>query len=221
MVVDHHVGGGCKVARYTDAKCKICRRESEKLFLRGHRCFTDKCAFTRRGYPPGVHGKVGRRKLTSYATQLREKQKVKAIYGILERQFRKIFADATSKAGNPGENLLVALERRLDNVIYQLGIASSRNQARQFIRHRHILLDGKIVDIPSHMVKIGQAIKLTDELKKNSEVKKSLEARDPEKIVGWLKFDKDNIEGTVVRFPKREDIAFPIQENLIVEFYSK
>ena len=209
------------MARYIGAKCKICRRESEKLFLRGSRCYTDKCAFTRRGYPPGSHGKVGRRKLTSYAIQLREKQKVKAIYGILERQFRKIFNDATRKAGNPGENLLIALEKRLDNVVYQLGIASSRSHARQLIRHGHVLVNDKKIDIPSYMVKDNQAIKLVETQKKNPLVKKALEERDPERIVSWLKLDKEKITGTVVRSPKREDILLPIQENLIVELYSK
>jgi len=209
------------VARYIGAKCKICRRESEKLFLRGSRCYTDKCAFTRRGYPPGSHGKVGRRKLTSYAIQLREKQKVKAIYGILERQFRKIFNDATKKAGNPGENLLIALEKRLDNVIYQLGIASSRTHARQLVRHGHILVNDKKMNIPSYMVKVDQVIKLVDAQKKNALVKKALEERDPEKIVSWLKLNKQKITGTIVRSPKREDILIPIQENLIVELYSK
>ncbi|MGB3478619.1 MAG: 30S ribosomal protein S4 [bacterium] len=209
------------MARYIGAKCKICRRESEKLFLRGSRCYTDKCAFTRRGYPPGSHGKVGRRKLTSYAIQLREKQKVKAIYGILERQFRKIFNDATKKAGNPGENLLIALEKRLDNVIYQLGIASSRTHARQLVRHGHILVNDKKMNIPSYMVKVDQVIKLVDAQKKNALVKKALEERDPEKIVSWLKLNKQKITGTIVRSPKREDILIPIQENLIVELYSK
>jgi len=209
------------VARYIGAKCKICRRESEKLFLRGSRCYTDKCAFTRRGYPPGSHGKVGRRKLTSYAIQLREKQKVKSIYGILERQFRKIFNDATRKAGNSGENLLIALEKRLDNVVYQLGIASSRTHARQLVRHGHILVNDKKMNIPSYMVKVDQVIKLVDAQKKNPLVKKALEERDPEKIVSWLKLNKEKITGTIVRSPKREDILMPIQENLIVELYSK
>lgn len=209
------------MARYIGAKCKICRRESEKLFLRGSRCYTDKCAFTRRGYPPGSHGKVGRRKLTSYAIQLREKQKVKSIYGILERQFRKIFNDATRKAGNSGENLLIALEKRLDNVVYQLGIASSRTHARQLVRHGHILVNDKKMNIPSYMVKVDQVIKLVDAQKKNPLVKKALEERDPEKIVSWLKLNKEKITGTIVRSPKREDILMPIQENLIVELYSK
>lgn len=209
------------MARYIGAKCKVCRRESEKLFLRGSRCYTDKCGFTRRGYPPGSHGKVGRRKLTSYAIQLREKQKVKAIYGILERQFRKIFYDATRKAGNPGANLLIALERRIDNVVYQLGIASSRTNARQIVKHGHILINGKKVDIPSYLVKVNQVIQLVERQKKNSLIKKSLEERDPERIVEWLKFDKENMIGTVVRLPKREDITQPIQENLIIELYSK
>lgn len=209
------------MARYVGAKCKICRRESEKLFLRGSRCYTDKCAFTRRGYPPGSHGKVGRRKLTAYAIQLREKQKVKAIYGILERQFRKIFHDATRKAGNPGANLLVALERRLDNVIYQLGIASSRTQARQIVRHGHVLINDKKMDIPSYLVKPNEVIRVVESQQKNVLVKQSLEERDPEKIVGWLQLDKEKIAGTIVRLPKREDITLPIQENLIVELYSK
>lgn len=209
------------MARYIGAKCKICRRESEKLFLRGSRCYTDKCAFIRRGYPPGSHGKVGRRRLTSYAIQLREKQKVKAIYGILERQFRKIFNDATRKAGNPGENLLIAIERRLDNVVYQLGIASSRTHARQLVRHGHILVNDKKMNIPSYMVKVDQVIKLVDAQKKNPFIKKALDERDPEKIVGWLKLDAEKITGTIVRSPKREDILMPIQENLIVELYSK
>jgi len=209
------------MARYIGAKCKICRREGEKLFLRGSRCYTDKCAFTRRGYPPGSHGKVGRRKLTSYAIQLRAKQKVKAIYGVLERQFQKTFQDATRMAGNPGANLLINLERRTDNVVYQLGIASSRTHARQLIRHGHIFIDGKKVDIPSYMVRVNQKIQLVDSMKKNALVKKSLEERDPEKTVEWLKLDVENLSGTVVRMPKREDITLSIQENLIVELYSK
>ena len=209
------------MARYIGPKCKICRREGEKLFLRGSRCYTDKCAFTRRGYPPGTHGRVGRRKLTSYATQLREKQKVKAMYGLLEQQFRNVFTKAARQSGNTGENLLVLLERRLDNVIFQLGIASSRTQARQLVRHGHILINGKKVDIPSYLVKTGQEIKLVDSQKKNPLVAKALEERDLERIVGWLKIDKEEIAGTVLRYPKRDDITLPIQESLVVEFYSK
>jgi small subunit ribosomal protein S4 len=209
------------MARYIGPKCKICRREGEKLFLRGSRCYTDKCAFTRRGYPPGTHGRVGRRKLTSYATQLREKQKVKAMYGLLEQQFRNVFTMATRISGNTGENLLVLLERRLDNVIYQLGIASSRTQARQLVRHGHILIDGKKVDIPSYLVKTGQEIKLVDSQKKNPLISKSLEERDLERIVSWLEIDKEKITGKVLRYPKRDDITLPIQESLVVEFYSK
>lgn len=209
------------MARYIGPKCKICRRESEKLFLRGSRCYSDKCSFTRRGYPPGAHGKTGRRKLSSYATQLREKQKVKAIYGILENQFRKIFQDASRQTGATGDNLLIALERRIDNVVYHMGIASSRTQSRQYIKHGHILVNGKKVDIPSFLVKPNQTVTLTDALKKNSTVKKSLDERDPEKIVPWIKFDRSEVSGTIVRLPKREDITFPIQEHLIVELYSK
>ncbi len=209
------------MARYIGAKCKICRREGEKLFLRGSRCYTDKCSFTRRGYPPGQHGKGGRRKLTSYATQLREKQKVKAIYGILEAQFRRFFQEAVRMPGATGENLLILLERRLDNVIYQLGFASSRTQARQLVRHGHILIDGKRVDIPSYLVKPNQVISLSDQMRKNPFVKRALEERDPEKITGWLKLDKENMTGTILRLPKRDDITIPLQENLIVELYSK
>ncbi|MEO0142076.1 MAG: 30S ribosomal protein S4 [candidate division WOR-3 bacterium] len=209
------------MARYIGPKCKICRREGEKLFLRGSRCYTDKCSFGRRGYPPGMHGKSGRRKLTSYASQLREKQKVKVVYGLLERQFRKFFAEAVKKAGAPGENLLIALERRLDNVVYQLGMASSRTQARQLIRHGHILVDGKKVDIPSYQVKVNQVVSLSESMRNNPLVRRALEERDPEKIVGWLKFNKENMSGTIIRLPKREDVTIPIQENLIVELYSK
>ncbi|MCX7995549.1 MAG: 30S ribosomal protein S4 [candidate division WOR-3 bacterium] len=209
------------MARYIGPKCKICRREGEKLFLRGSRCYTDKCSFTRRGYPPGQHGKAGRRKLTSYATQLREKQKVKSIYGVLETQFRRFFREATRLPGATGENLLILLERRLDNVVYQLGFASSRQQARQIVKHGHILVDGKKVDIPSYLVKPNQVISLVEKMRKNPFVRKALEERDPEKITGWLKLDKDNLTGTVLRLPKREDITIPLQENLIVELYSK
>lgn len=209
------------MARYVGPKCKICRREGEKLFLRGSRCYTDKCAFTRRGYPPGTHGRVGRRKLTSYATQLREKQKVKAIYGLLEQQFRKTFALANRMPGNTGENLLVLLERRLDSVIYQLGIASSRTQARQIVRHGNILINGKKVSIPSYLVKVGQEIKLAEKQKKNPAVMRALEERDLDRIAGWLKLNRESLSGTVLRHPKRDDITMPIQESLIVEFYSK
>uniref|UniRef100_A0A7V0Z6N3 Small ribosomal subunit protein uS4 n=1 Tax=candidate division WOR-3 bacterium TaxID=2052148 RepID=A0A7V0Z6N3_UNCW3 len=209
------------MARYIGAKCKVCRREGEKLFLRGSRCYTDKCSFTRRGYPPGQHGKAGRRKLTSYATQLREKQKVKAIYGILEAQFRRFFQEAVRMPGATGENLLILLERRLDNVIYQLGFASSRTQARQIVKHGHILINGKKVDIPSYLVKPNQMITLSEKMRKNPFVKRALEERDPEKITGWLKLDRENMTGTVLRLPKREDITIPLQENLIVELYSK
>ena len=209
------------MARYIGAKCKLCRREGEKLFLRGSRCYSDKCAFTRRGYPPGTHGRVGRRKLTSYATQLREKQKVKAIYGLLEMQFRKTFAMATRISGNTGENLLVLLERRLDNVLFQLGLASSRTQARQLVRHGHVLVNGRKVNIPSYLVKAGQEIKVAASQKKNPQVLKALDERDLERIVGWLKVDKDAVSGSVLRYPNRQDITLPIQESLIVEFYSK
>lgn len=209
------------MARNIGPKCKICRREGEKLFLRGSRCYTEKCAFTRRGYPPGMHGKVGRRKLTSYAIQLREKQKVKAVYGLLEAQFRKVFREATRMAGATGENLLTSLERRLDSVVYHLGLASSRTQARQFIRHGHVQVNGRKNSIPSYLVKVNQVISVVEGQKKNPLIRRALDERDPERIVPWLKLNKESLSGTVVRLPKREDITFPIQENLIVELFSK
>ncbi len=210
------------MARYTGPKCRLCRREGEKLFLKGDKCFTEKCPFERRRYPPGMHGpQRSRRKLSIYGLQLREKQKVKRIYGVLEGQFRRFFEQARTMGGNVGENLLVLLERRLDNVVYRLGFASSRSQARQFVSHGHVRVNGRKVDIPSYLVNVGDRITLDDKMLKNPFVQSSLEAKDPQNVVSWLSLDKAKAEGTVLRMPTREDITHPIKERLIVELYSK
>jgi len=209
------------MARYTGPKCKLCRREGEKLFLKGERCYTSKCAFERRRYPPGVHGPTSRRKLSIYGMQLREKQKVKRIYGVLETQFKKYFELARKMPGNTGENLLTLLERRLDNVVYQLGFAESRAQARQFVRHGHIRVNGRKVDIPSYLVKEGDVISVKEKSRNIPAIVKSLEARDLQALPAWLSLDKEKFEGRVVRLPVRADITHPINERLIVELYSK
>ncbi len=209
------------MARYTGPKCRLCRREGEKLYLKGAKCYTEKCPFNKRRYPPGIHGRSGRRKITIYGMQLREKQKVKRIYGVLEGQFRRYFDLARKMGGNIGENLLSILERRLDNVVYRLGFASSRAQARQLVSHGHVLVDGHKVDIPSYLVKPGQVITLKDKAKKFIFVQEALQEKDPQAVPTWLSLDKDEIKGTVLRLPIRSDITHPINERLIVELYSK
>jgi len=208
------------MARDTGPSCKICRREGGKLFLRGKRCFTQKCAFLRRGFRPGMHGRDGRRRLTAYGVQLREKQKMKAIYGVLERQFRHCFALAEKK-GNPGQELLFLLERRLDNVLYHLGVADSRAMARQFVNHGHVTVNGKKVDICSYTVRVNDEISLKEVARKNPFVVESLEGKDVSTIPAWLVFEPEKFVGKVVRLPKREDVTIPIQEQLIVDLYSK
>lgn len=208
------------MGRYISPACKLCRREGMKLFLKGHRCYTDKCAFERREYAPGQHGQ-GRSKLTEYSLQLREKQKVKRMYGLLERQFRGYFRKAERQKGVTGENLLRLLECRLDNVVYRLGFATSRNDARQLVRHGHILLNGKKVDIPSCLVREGGTIELRERSKALLRVQDALAAQEGRGIPHWLEFDKTNIRGRVIGIPAREDIGLPIQEQLIVELYSK
>ncbi len=209
------------MARYTGPKCRLCRREGEKLYLKGAKCYTDKCPFNKRRYPPGVHGRERRRKMTIYGMQLREKQKVKRIYGVLEGQFRRYFELARRMGGNIGENLLSILERRLDNVVYRLGFASSRAQARQLVAHGHVLVDGKKVDIPSFLVKPGQEITLKEKSKKIPFVVESLQEKDPNAVPTWLELDKAEMKGRVLRLPVRADITHPINERLIVELYSK
>jgi small subunit ribosomal protein S4 len=209
------------LARYTDSVCRQCRRENLKLFLKGDRCYSDKCAFDRRAYAPGQHGERRGRKPSDYGIQLREKQKVKRMYGLSEKQFHLFFNKAERQKGITGTNLLVMLERRIDNVVYRLGFASSRAQARQFVRHRHLLVNGKRVDIPSFVVKIGDTIEVREKSKKIKALQDSLDAVVRRGVPQWLDLEKDNMKGMVKNFPIREDLTMPIQEQLIVELYSK
>lgn len=209
------------MARYTDSVCRQCRRENLKLFLKGDRCYSDKCAFDRRAYPPGQHGERRSRKPSDYGVQLREKQKVKRMYGLSEKQFHLFFNKAERQKGITGTNLLVMLERRLDNVVYRLGFASSRAQARQFVRHRHVLVNGKRVDIPSFIVKISDTVEVREKSKKIQAFQDSLDAVVRRGIPQWLELEKDSMKGMVKNFPVREDLTMPIQEQLIVELYSK
>ena len=206
--------------RYRGSLCRLCRSEGLKLFLKGDRCYSDKCAFERRGYAPGEHGQ-SRRKRTDYGVQLREKQKLKRMYGLLERQFRGYFAKADKKQGVTGTNLLVFLERRLDNMVYRLGLANSRNEARQLIKHDHFLVNGKKVNIPSYMVTVGDQIQVKEKSRKVSRIVEAVDTVARRGIPQWLELDKDNFTGTVKRFPSREELVMPIQEQLVVELYSK
>ncbi|ACH37980.1 ribosomal protein S4 [Citrifermentans bemidjiense Bem] len=208
------------MARYTGPSCRLCRREGSELFLKGERCYTDKCAIKRRSYPPGQHGQ-GRIKVSDYGVQLREKQKVRRIYGILENQFRGYFETADRMKGVTGENLLFILERRLDNVAYRLGFATSRDEARQLVRHGHFTLNGKKVNIPSLQVKAGDVLQLREKSRKVAAISESLEGVVRRGIPQWLELEKDAFKGTVKAMPVREDITMPIQEQLIVELYSK
>jgi small subunit ribosomal protein S4 len=208
------------LARYTEAVCRHCRRDNTKLFLKGERCYTDKCAIDRRGYPPGQHGQL-RRKFSDYGAQLREKQKVKRIYGILEKQFRLYFQMAFRKTGITGENLLCLLESRLDNVVYRLGLASSRAEARQLVRHRHFQVNGKVVNIPSCQVRPGDRIEVRGKSRKIQRITEALEAVDRRSVPGWLELDKDHFLGQVKSSPAREDISMSIDEDLIVAFYTR
>jgi len=207
------------LARYHGPVCRLCRREGLKLFLKGSRCFTDKCAIERRNYPPGEHG-LGRSKQSPYAQQLREKQRAKRIYGLLERQFRRYFEWAEREKGITGENLLRFLERRLDNVVYRLGFASSRKEARQMVRHGHVQVNGRKVNIPSYLVKVGQAVQLRPESKLQERVAENLAAGRGQ-VPAWLELAPDARRGVVRALPLREDIQLPVQEQLIVELYSK
>ncbi|MGB9680011.1 MAG: 30S ribosomal protein S4 [Thermoanaerobacteraceae bacterium] len=206
------------MARYTESVCKLCRREGMKLFLKGDKCYTDKCPFARRSYAPGQHGQ-NRKKLTNYGMQLREKQKVRRYYGVLERQFANYYEEAERMKGITGENLLQLLERRLDNVVFRLGFASSRAQARQFVRHGHIKVNGKKVDIPSFLVKPGDVVAVKEKSRSLDFIKDSLEATSS--VPDWLELNKESYEGKVVSMPRREHIDLPIEEHLIVELYSR
>jgi len=208
------------LARYREARCRLCRREGTKLFLKGDRCFTDKCAFERRPFAPGMHGRM-RKKLTDYALQLREKQKVKRLYGVLEKQFKNYFKEAARQKGATGANLLVLLERRLDNVVYRLGFAESRTQARQLVRHGHFLVNGRKVDIPSFLVRENDVVEVKAKSKEKLIFKNALETLARKGIPAWLEVDEGNLKGVVKAMPTREDVTFPINEQLIVELYSK
>ncbi len=209
------------MARNIGAACRRCRRENLKLFLKGDRCYSDKCSFERRAFGPGQHGQSRFRKMSDYAVQLREKQKVKSMYGMLEKQFRLTFKKAESQKGVTGENLLILLERRLDNAIFRAGFASSRNQARQIVRHKHILVNGKKVNIPSFLVSENDVITLKEKSRANALINESLEAVARRGVPSWIELDKDNFKATVKALPNREELTMPIQEQLIVELYSK
>lgn len=209
------------MARYTGAVCRLCRREGQKLFLKGDRCYTDKCAIDRRAYAPGQHGNARNKKMSEYGMQLREKQKARRYYGVLESQFAKYYDMATRMKGVTGENLLAILESRLDNVVYRLGFAMSRPEARQLVRHGHFTINGQKVDIPSYLVKPGEVITLKDTSRSLDKFKASLEANGSRMAPKWLDFDRNTLVAKVVAVPMRDDIDLPIEEHLIVELYSK
>mgnify|MGYP004643854211 FL=1 len=208
------------MARYTDEQCRICRREGQKLFLKGSRCYTDKCSISRRNYAPGQHGQK-RAKLSEYGTQLREKQKTKSYYGVGEKQFRGYFEMASNKKGVTGENLLQILESRLDNVVYRLGFGVSRTQARQLVNHGQFEVNGKKVDIPSYLVKAGDVITVREIKKDNATIKANVEANAARPVPAWLELNNETLSGKVVRLASREDVDIPVEEHLIVELYSK
>jgi small subunit ribosomal protein S4 len=208
------------MARYTEAVCKLCRREGQKLFLKGQRCFTDKCAITRRAYAPGQHGQ-GRHKTSEYGLQLRAKQMTKRFYGVLESQFRGYYDMATRKEGKTGDELLAILETRLDNVVYRLGWGSSRAEARQLVVHGHFTVNGKRVDIPSYLTKVGEVISIQDKSRQSEKIKSVIEANASHPVTKWLDLNRDTLEGKIIALPTREDIDLAVDETLIVELYSK
>jgi len=209
------------MARYIGPVCRLCRREAMKLFLKGERCYTEKCAIEKRNFPPGQHGKTRKAKLAGYGLQLREKQKVKRIYGVLEDQFRRYFEQAERTRGITGVTLLQLLERRLDNVVYRLGLGTSRSQARQLVRHGHIQVNGRKVNIPSFEVAVGQEITIREGSKKLPILDAAKDFASHQNAPNWLDIDRDNYKGRVMALPKREDIQLPVNEQLIVELYSK
>jgi len=209
------------LARYKESVCRLCRREGLKLFLKGDRCYGEKCAFERRGYAPGEHGQLRRKQQSDYGVQLREKQKLKRIYGLLEKQFRGYFEKADRKKGITGTNLLLYLERRLDNMVYRLGFANSRNEARQLVRHNHFTVNGKKVNIPSYLVDIGDVIEITEASRTNNKIIEAMETVARRGVPQWLELEQENFKGKVKMFPAREELTMPIQEQLVVELYSK
>lgn len=208
------------MARYTDASCKLCRREGQKLFLKGDRCYSDKCAIERRNYVPGQHGQ-GRKKTSEYGLQLRAKQSAKRYYGVLENQFRHYYDIAATRKGITGENLLAILESRLDNVVYRLGWASSRKEARQLVTHGHFQVNGARVDIPSYLTKVGEKISIAPKSRESEKIKAVLEATAAKPIVKWLELDRENNTAKIIAIPERADIDLAVEETLIVELYSK
>jgi len=208
------------MARYTDAVCRLCRREGTKLFLKGDRCFSPKCGIERRSYPPGQHGQ-GRTRFSDYGVQLREKQKVKRMYGLMEKQFAQTMRRASRMKGRAGENLLVLLERRLDNVVFRMGFATSRAEARQLVRHGHFLVNGRKACTPSILLKPGAKVSVRENSRKVNRIAGALETLEGRSVPQWLETEKDAFEGTVKAMPSREDITLPIQEQLIVELYSR
>ena len=208
------------MARYIGPVCRLCRREGLKLFLKGERCYTDKCAVERRNYAPGQHGQ-GRAKSTEYSLQLREKQKLKRIYGMLERQFRRVFSLAERRRGITGENLILLLESRLDNMVYRMGFAPSRSEARQLVRHGHFLVNQRRVTIPSYLMKPGDEIQVKESSRKIARIQESLDLAQRRGVPEWLEVNKDAFAGRVRTLPKREELTLPINEQLIVELYSK
>ena len=208
------------MARYSDAVCRLCRRESMKLFLKGDRCFSPKCSIDRRTYPPGQHGQ-GRARFSDFGVQLREKQKVKRMYGLLEKQFARTMKRAARMKGRAGENLLILLERRLDNVVYRMGFATPRAEARQLVKHGHFLVNGRKATIPSITIRAGAEVSVREKSRKVTRIAGALDALESRSIPQWLEVDKDDFKGSVKALPEREDITMPIQEQLIVELYSR
>ncbi|MEW6324013.1 MAG: 30S ribosomal protein S4 [Nitrospirota bacterium] len=208
------------MARQTESVCRLCRREGLKLFLKGQRCYTEKCAIDRRAYPPGQQGQA-RPRFSEYGQHLREKQKLKRFYGLLETQFRNYFERASRMKGATGENLLLLLERRLDNVVYRMGLASSRAEARQWIRHRHVLVNGRIVDIPAFLVRPGNVMELKEKSRELSAVQRALAVTESHMVPGWLRVDRAHGRGEVTGLPTRDDIDLAVNEKLVVEFYSR
>ena len=208
------------MARYTGSVCRICRRETMKLYLKGDRCYSDKCAVERRNYPPGQHGQ-GRGKFSDYGLQLREKQKIKKMYGLVEKQFKTYFKEADRQKGVTGTNFLVLLERRLDNTVYRFGFANSRSQARQLVRHSHFLVNGKKVNIPSFLLRPGDTVAVCESSRQIGGINEALEAMPRRGLPPWLEIDKAKYEGTFRAYPTREEMNLPVQEQLVVEFYSK
>lgn len=208
------------MARYTNSVCRLCRREGLKLFLKGERCYTDKCAIERRNYPPGVHGQ-GRTKFSEYAVQLREKQKVKRMYGLMEKQFRRYFHMAERARGITGETLLQLLEQRLDNMIYRMGFATSRAEARQLVRHGHFMIDGRKVDIPSFLLRPGHVVTVRENSRSVTRIVEALEQSSRRGVPDWLEVQREAFTARVKALPNRADLTMPINEKLVVELYSK